>query len=208
MSNWRRILAPNLLITSTNAWWKNATKNLKNQIICVTTTKVTQKQNLIDVYFHLAIIIVISRKISSVMLKKMHHQQSKNVKKYIFINKEYLDKEGKRLGFSKVFKVDDGISDDDDDSDATIILPSLPPFDTIIQTSTGRLICPMSDCDQQLKKMSALKDHFRVHCGKDYRPYRCIYPDDQKCGYALRRMRTVIAHIRVKHFHLPPSIIK
>lgn len=105
--------------------------------------------------------------------------------------------ESKQLGIKTVFT--GNLYDDNDD--ATVIMPNLPNFTTIHQTSTGYYVCPLNGCDHQRISMAGLKIHYRSHCGQDYRPFKCIFP--VVCEYAAISRGTVEGHIRSRH--IPPD---
>lgn len=143
-------------------------------------------------------------------IRKIHKQQStKMAKDYVQVLTEILADEAKELGIKEYFTGEINSEGKFEDDGTTVIIPYLPHFTTIHQASTGYLICPLSDCDHQAKGMVNLKKHYRVHCGSEYRPYRCIFPDVIKtCRYAATEKKNVERHIRVKHFYLPASIKK
>lgn len=139
-------------------------------------------------------------------IRSEHQQQFP--KMYVKVRKEILTEETKQLGIKECYTGEvygEGMPEEDDNTTNT--MPTLPPFTTIHRTSTGHLVCPFSECDQQTNKMVDLKNHYRIHGGRDYRPYKCVFPDES-CQYAATEKKNVERHIRVKHFHLPRSIKK
>lgn len=121
----------------------------------------------------------------------------KEAKKYLKTKYEVLDEEAKQLNIKELFT--ERMDDEKMFDDASVVIPTLPPFTTIHRTSTGHYICPFSECVYQTQTncMSLLKSHYRVHCGKDYRPFRCIFP--VLCSFAAVEKSKVEAHIRRKH---------
>lgn len=140
-------------------------------------------------------------------IRKAHKQQLP--KEYVKVRKEILDEEAKQLGIKEIFtgKVSGEGMSEKDESDAAVTTSTFPSFTTIHRTSTGHLICPFSECAHQSKSMYKLKRHYRLHCDRKYKPYRCVFPGDS-CRYASSDKTDVEKHIRVKHFHVPVSIRK
>lgn len=129
-------------------------------------------------------------------IRNVHKRQHSTVENYVKVNKEVLDTEEKLFGIKKYIysKVN---TDGDNDKHATVKQPTLPPFTTIYRTSTGHYICPLNKCDQQCNDFAELKKHYRVHCGNDFRVYRCSITDS--CRYAANLKKNVVKHIRAKH---------
>lgn len=120
--------------------------------------------------------------------------------KFVAIDQKVLDEEAAFLGIKKPFFLT-AFGDEEAIEDIT---PTLPPFSVIYQTSSGHYICPFNGCSQQATNFHQLKVHYRVHCGNDYRPFRCTYPDPH-CRYAANRRETVIGHIQRNHLSAPGS---
>lgn len=104
---------------------------------------------------------------------------------------------GKDLGVKEDFtikKEDEAISKDD-----VVILPILPPFKTIHRADFRHYICPFTGgCSVQVTSIDSLKNHYRIHCEKDYKPFYCTFNDS--CKYASSKKRFVYNHVRMKHF--------
>ncbi|KAH9408464.1 hypothetical protein TYRP_012139 [Tyrophagus putrescentiae] len=146
-------------------------------------------------------------------------------KRYVIVLSDVLDREYQALGIKKYCKGDVYGGDDANRSDevdekpngsfggrsaaaagngSTAQPPIMPYFTTIRQTAAGLFQCPFWKCEHLSKDRFVLKQHYRVHCGREYRPYLCAF-NRATCRYASNQKSAVEMHLRVQHFGLPAT---
>lgn len=83
--------------------------------------------------------------------------------------------------------------------------PTLPLFTTIYRWGpAGEFICPLAaSCGQSRPTIALLKEHYRVHAGDDFRPFKCKFlPEswhEEPCQFESKFKLAVVGHILRDH---------
>lgn len=126
---------------------------------------------------------------------KHDKQEEETITQYIKVNWDLVDEKTNKSASKKTCKKQEKISKFFQNQP-----PQIPPFDIVWRTSQGKYLCPLGEgvCEKKIFEYSNLRNHIRVHCGPNYRPFRCNV-DPTKCQFGCRQRGSVIVHIKRKH---------
>lgn len=115
--------------------------------------------------------------------------------KYLKVDQTALDEEAKLL--CPLILGNEEYKRGDDNEESTE--DTLPHFDAIYQNpATGYLICPVRGCNQNVKRLKDLKNHYLLHLNSKWQTYRCVF-NTALCQFSSNKRSNIKRHICAVH---------